>query len=107
MGSDEGSGVDLAPLICYHTIPRVVMKGEIYYAKSSQKSINFEEQKEKCCDSKNMVLIKRTFNPCGRWNLCWPVAHLTTTFIHRFEKELVIAVGKGEPAVVMSEYGFK
>ncbi|KAG5566840.1 hypothetical protein RHGRI_002398 [Rhododendron griersonianum] len=42
-----------------------------------------------------------------RWNLCWPVAHLTTTFIHRFEKELVIAVGKGEPAVVMSEYGFK
>ncbi|KAI8573799.1 hypothetical protein RHMOL_Rhmol01G0303600 [Rhododendron molle] len=27
--------------------------------------------------------------------------------VQRFEKELVIAVGKGEPAVVMSEYGFK
>ncbi|XP_058206876.1 uncharacterized protein YKR070W [Rhododendron vialii] len=27
--------------------------------------------------------------------------------VKRFEKELVIAVGKGEPAVVMSEYGFK
>ncbi|CAO2824824.1 unnamed protein product [Amaranthus hypochondriacus] len=26
---------------------------------------------------------------------------------HRFEKELVVAVGKGEPAAVMSEYGFK
>lgn len=25
----------------------------------------------------------------------------------RFENELVIAVGKGEPAAVMSEYGFK
>ncbi|PIN00707.1 putative phosphatase [Handroanthus impetiginosus] len=27
--------------------------------------------------------------------------------VKRFENELVIAVGKGEPAVVMSEYGFK
>ncbi|KAF7152035.1 hypothetical protein RHSIM_Rhsim01G0222900 [Rhododendron simsii] len=27
--------------------------------------------------------------------------------VKRFEKELIIAVGKGEPAVVMSEYGFK
>lgn len=25
----------------------------------------------------------------------------------RFENELVVAVGKGEPATVMSEYGFK
>lgn len=25
----------------------------------------------------------------------------------RFEDELVVAVGKGEPAEVMSEYGFK
>ncbi|KMZ71209.1 Phosphatidyl synthase [Zostera marina] len=28
-------------------------------------------------------------------------------FVNRFENELVVAVGKGEPAVVMSEYGFK
>ncbi|KAF9597901.1 hypothetical protein IFM89_022262 [Coptis chinensis] len=27
--------------------------------------------------------------------------------VHRFQNELVIAVGKGEPAMVMSEYGFK
>ncbi|XP_020266483.1 uncharacterized protein YKR070W-like [Asparagus officinalis] len=26
---------------------------------------------------------------------------------NRFENELVIAIGKGEPVVVMSEYGFK
>lgn len=25
----------------------------------------------------------------------------------RFENELIIALGKGEPALVMSEYGFK
>lgn len=38
MGSDEGSGVDLASLICYHTIPRVVMKGEIYYMQNPHKN---------------------------------------------------------------------
>lgn len=27
--------------------------------------------------------------------------------VNRFENELIVAVGKGEPAVVMSEYGFK
>ncbi|OMO91398.1 HAD-superfamily hydrolase, subfamily IIA, CECR5 [Corchorus olitorius] len=27
--------------------------------------------------------------------------------VNRFEKELIVAVGKGEPAAVMSEYGFK
>lgn len=26
---------------------------------------------------------------------------------YRFENELIVAVGKGEPAAVMSEYGFK
>ncbi|KAK7822392.1 uncharacterized protein CFP56_036552 [Quercus suber] len=29
------------------------------------------------------------------------------TLLKRFENELIIATGKGEPAVVMSEYGFK
>ncbi|XP_075670328.1 mitochondrial hydrolase YKR070W-like, partial [Castanea sativa] len=29
------------------------------------------------------------------------------TLLKRFENELIIAAGKGEPAVVMSEYGFK
>jgi hypothetical protein len=28
-------------------------------------------------------------------------------FLFRFENELIIATGKGEPALVMSEYGFK
>uniref|UniRef100_A0A0A9CL50 Uncharacterized protein n=1 Tax=Arundo donax TaxID=35708 RepID=A0A0A9CL50_ARUDO len=27
--------------------------------------------------------------------------------VHRFEDDLIVAVGKGEPAVVMSEYGFR
>lgn len=30
-----------------------------------------------------------------------------TFYLLRFENELIIATGKGEPAVVMSEYGFK
>lgn len=29
------------------------------------------------------------------------------TLVYRFEDKLVVAVGKGEPASVMSEYGFK
>lgn len=28
-------------------------------------------------------------------------------YLCRFENELVVAVGKGEPAAVISEYGFK
>jgi len=27
--------------------------------------------------------------------------------LYRYENELVVAVGKGEPAAVMFEYGFK
>ena len=27
--------------------------------------------------------------------------------VFRYENELIVAVGKGEPALVMSEYGFK
>lgn len=27
--------------------------------------------------------------------------------LYRFENELIVAVGKGEPAAVMAEYGFK
>lgn len=31
----------------------------------------------------------------------------TAGLIVRYENELIVATGKGEPAVVMSEYGFK
>lgn len=27
--------------------------------------------------------------------------------LYRFDNELIVAVGKGEPALVMSDYGFK
>lgn len=33
--------------------------------------------------------------------------HLIDFSVYRFENELIVAVGKGEPAMVMSEYGFK
>lgn len=32
---------------------------------------------------------------------------LFLSFLFRYENELIVALGKGEPALVMSEYGFK
>jgi hypothetical protein len=40
----------------------------------------------------------------------WTCDYLNGTpfFVHcRFENDLIVAVGKGEPAEVMSEYGFR
>ncbi|GKA96104.1 putative hydrolase family protein [Tanacetum coccineum] len=42
--------------------------------------------------------------PCS-WNKGH--SHIRKSLLKRFENELIVATGKGEPAVVMSEYGFK
>lgn len=37
------------------------------------------------------------------------LVYLRVTFcaVNRFQNELIVAVGKGEPAAVMSDYGFR
>ncbi|XP_054795009.1 uncharacterized protein YKR070W-like isoform X2 [Prosopis cineraria] len=47
--------------------------------------------------------LRRLYDEAGKMK----VPYVFLTNVCRFQNELIVAVGKGEPAAVMSEYGFK